>query len=53
MRLVFANTHRLAFSRVKECYIAITSEHRGWGREKKEGGERDGIKSIRFDGIVM
>lgn len=45
---------RLTFSRVRECYIAITSEHRGWGeREKKEGVERDGIKSIRFDGMVM
>lgn len=49
-----ADTQRLTFSRVRECSIAITREHRGEGEEKKkEGGGRDGIISIRFDGMVM
>lgn len=31
--------------------LPVSTEARG--REKKEGGGRDGIKSIRFDGMVM
>lgn len=37
------NTQRLAFSRVRECYIAITSEHRGWGERERRKREWRGM----------